>query len=127
MAPSFEVISAGAERHTLTITEGATVRGRMTQDGKPVTDAEVGLIPRPRGGFGRNLKLVGHPYGELRIGTQPDGTFAITNVPAPVDWYIYGKMRSVAERGATGAVECATNDDKQIVDLGDLQIKPAHR
>src|SRR5262249_16600952 len=44
-----------------------------------------------------------------------------------VDWYIYGKMRSVAARGATGAVECATKHDKEIVDLGDLQIKPAHR
>lgn len=127
MAPSFEVISVGAERLALTIMEGATVRGRLTQDGKPVADAEVGLIPRPRGGFGRNLALVGHPYEELRIGTQPDGTFAITNVPAPVDWYIYGKMRSVAARGATGAVECGTKHDKEIVDLGDLQIRPAHR
>ena len=107
--------------------EGATVRGRLTQDGKPVADAEVGLIPRPRGGFGRNLALVGHPYEELRIGTQPDGTFAITNVPAPVAWYIYGTMRSVAARGAYGAVECGTKHDKEIVDLGDLQIRPAHR
>lgn len=127
MAPAFAVISAGAERHTLTITEGATIRGRLVQDGKPIPDAEVGLIPRPRGGFGRNLELMGHPYEELRIGTQPDGTFAITNVPAPVDWYIYGKMESLATRGATGAVECATKKDKEIVDVADLRIKSAHR
>lgn len=127
MAPSFGVISAGAEHHTLTITEGATVRGRLLHDGKPVADAEVGLIPRRRGGFGRNLELVGHPYEELRIGTQQDGAFAITNVPAAVDWYIYGKMESVATRGATGAVDCATKHDTEIVDVGNLQIKPAHR
>ena len=127
MAPSFAVISAGPERHTLTITEGATVRGRLVQDGKPVSDAEVGLIARNRGGFGKNLELVGQPYDELRIGTQQDGTFAVTNVPASVDWYIYGKMESLATRGATGAVECATKKDQGIVDVGDLQIKPAHR
>jgi hypothetical protein len=126
MAPAFAVISAGAERHTLTITEGATIRGRLVQDGKPVSDAEVGLIGRPRGGFGRNLELVGQPYDELRVGTEQDGTFAITNVPAPVDWYIYGKMESVATRGATGVVECVTNHDKEIVDVGNLEVKPAH-
>lgn len=126
MAPAFAVISAGADRHTLTITEGATVRGRLVQDGKPVSDAEVGLIGRPQGGFRRNLELVGHPYDELRVGTQQDGTFAITNVPAPVDWYIYGKMESVATRGATEVVECATKHDKEIVDVGNLQVKPAH-
>src|SRR5215471_10587923 len=127
MAPSFAVLSAGVERRPLIITEGATVRGRLVQNDKPVANAEVGLIGRPRGGFGRNLELVGHPYNELRIGTEPDGTFAITNVPAPVDWYIYGKMESIATRGATGAVECATKRDQEIVDVGNLQIEPAHR
>jgi Carboxypeptidase regulatory-like domain len=125
IAPAFAVISAGAERHLLTITEGATVRGRLVQDGKPVSDAEVGLIGRPQGGFGRNLEPIGQPYDELR-GTQQDGTFAITNVPAPADWYIYGKMESAATRGATGVVECTTNHDKEIVDVGNLQVKPAH-
>jgi len=127
MAPAFSVIPAGLERHVITIAHGATVRGRLVQDGKPVGDAEVGLIARPRGGFDGNLELVGHPYDELRIGTQQDGTFAITDVPAPVDWYIYSKMESIATRGATGAVECATKHDKEIVDVGDLRIKPAHR
>ena len=36
-------------------------------------------------------------------------------------------MESVATRGATGALECATKHDKEIVAVGDLQIKPAHR
>jgi uncharacterized GH25 family protein len=127
MAPAFRVIPAGLERHAITIVHGATVRGRLVQGDKPVGDAEVGLNGRPRGGFGVNLELSGYNYDEIRIGTQPDGTFAITNVPAPMDCYIYGKMESVAMRGATGAVECATKHDKEIVDVGDLQIKPAHR
>jgi hypothetical protein len=44
-----------------------------------------------------------------------------------VDWYIYGKMESMATRGATGVVECATRRDRELVNLGDVQIKPAHR
>jgi protocatechuate 3,4-dioxygenase beta subunit len=127
MAPTFSVIPAGLERQRITVAEGAVVRGRIVQDGKPVPDAEVGLIARQRGSYGMNLKLFGSPYAEMRIGTQPDGTFAITNVPAPVDWYIYGKMESMATRGATGVVECATRRDRELVNLGDVQIKPAHR
>jgi len=127
MAPAFSVIPAGLERHAITIVRGATVRGRLVQDGIPVGDAEVGLNGRLRCGFDQNLELSGYPYDEIRIGTQPDGTFAITNVPAPVDCYIYSKMESVAARGATGTVECSTKHDNEIVDVGDIQIRPAHR
>jgi hypothetical protein len=126
MAPAFSVIPAGLERKTITVAEGAVVRGRLIHDGKPVSGAEVGLIARQHGGYGMNLKLDGSPYAEIRIGTQPDGSFAITNVPTPVDWYIYGKMESIAARGVTGVVECATSRDKELVDVGDIQIKPAY-
>jgi hypothetical protein len=43
---------------------------------------------------------------ENRIGTQEDGSFVITNVPAPV--------------------ECATKSDKEDVNVGDIQIQPGH-
>jgi len=51
MAPAFAVIPAGVETHRITVTEGATVRGRLVQDGKPIANAEVGLIGRPHGGL----------------------------------------------------------------------------
>lgn len=126
MAPVFSVVPAGVERHTITMTVGSTVRGRLVQDGRPIPDAEVGLIGHPRGGFGRNLQLDGYPYHELRVGTQQDGTFVITNVPSPVDWYVYAKMESVARRGATGVVECATKHDRETVSVGDVQVRPAY-
>ena len=43
-----------------------------------------------------NLKIIGNPYREVRIGTQEDGSFVIPNVPAPVAWYFYGTMESIA-------------------------------
>ena len=48
-------------------------------------------------------------------------------MPAPVDWYIYGKMDSIAALGATEPVECATARDGQDVDVGEIQIQPGHR
>jgi uncharacterized GH25 family protein len=126
MAPKiFTKLATGDERHTLTVTDGALIRGRLVQDGKPVSAAELGLIARERG-WGADLKLFGAPYNETRIGTRDDGTFAITNVPPGVDWYLYGKMESLASRGATDIIKCVTKDDGQDVDLGDIPVHSAH-
>ena len=127
MSSRFDVIPSGTRNHLITVADGAVVRGRLVENGKPVSNAEVGLIGRPRGGFGPRLQLSGYPYEEIRIGTQSDGRFVITNVPAPADWYVYGKMASLATRGATGAVECSTRHNAEIVEIGDIQIKPAYR
>lgn len=126
MAQAFAVIPAGLEPHRVTVTDGALVRGRLVQDGKPVGGVEIGLIGYPRGGWGRNLENVGSPYREIRIGTRPDGTFEITNVPVPGNWYVYAKMESVDARGATGTIASATRYDREIIDIGDLQLKPAY-
>ncbi len=127
MAPKlFNHLATGLERHTLTVTDGAVVRGRLVQNGKPVGDAELGLIARERG-MGAELKMFGSPYEEIRIGTQADGTFVITNVPVPVDWYVYGKMESIVSRGGTVPLECATKRDEEDVNVGDIEIRPGYR
>lgn len=127
MAPKLIGVPTGTERATITVSAGAVIRGRLVDHGKPVAGAELGLIARNRGGFGADLKITGDPYDEIRIGTQEDGSFVITNVPVPVDWYVYGKMESIAATGATDPVECATVRDSEEVDVGDIQIHPGHR
>ena len=125
MAPKiFTSLASGMERHVLTIDEGALIRGRLIQDGKPVPNAEVGLIAREHG-WGANLALVGYPLPEIRIGTNEDGTFAITNVPYGVDWYLYGKMDSPVGRGGAPITECSTKSGREEVDVGALSIVPA--
>lgn len=126
MAPKVSAIPTGAERKTISVSDGAVIRGRLMDHGKPMAGAEVGLSPRHHGGFRQDLKIYGDPYREIRISTQEDGSFVIPNVPAPVDWYIYGKMESIAALGATPLVECATKRDKDEVDVGDIQIEPGH-
>jgi hypothetical protein len=125
MAPKiFTSLASGAERHTLEVSDGAIVRGRLVQNGKPVANAEIGLMAREHG-WGANLKLLGYPLPEIRIGTNNDGTFAITNVPPGVEWYLYGKMESLAMRGGAPIIECTTKTDGEEIDVGDLSIMPA--
>src|SRR5581483_7374572 len=49
MAPKLVTEPTGADRKTITITEGATIRGRLVQaDGKPVANAEIGVSSHSR-------------------------------------------------------------------------------
>ena len=126
MAPQFVVLPTGRERHTVQLSEGAVIRGRLVADGKGVGNAEIGLIPKDRGGWGADFKMSGFPFEEMKIGTQEDGSFAITNVPSHIEWYVYGKMGSLLGRGATELVTCSTAKEKQQVDLGNIEVKPGH-
>ena len=69
-APKLVKLSAGADRATITVTDGAVIRGRLMNQGKPVPNAEIGLIPRARWRGAFHLQLSGEPYDEIRIGTQ---------------------------------------------------------
>jgi hypothetical protein len=126
MASKFIAVPAGSERHTIALSDGAVIRGRLMNHGQPVAGAQIGLFPRNKAAFGGNLRIIGDPYEEMRMGTQEDGSFVIPNVPAPVDWFIYAKMDSVLALGATEPVECATKDDSQIIDVGDIVIRPGY-
>jgi hypothetical protein len=119
MAPKLFTEPTGANRKTLTVSEGATIRGRLVLNGKPVSNAELGLFTHQR--------RSGSTFSEIRIGTKEDGTFAITNVPAGRVWIVYPKMESLAARGiGGGVVECETQDDGQEVDLGDVRLSVGH-
>jgi hypothetical protein len=66
-------------------------------------------------------------FSEVLVGTQEDGTFAITNVPAGRVWDLYPTMESLAARDiGAGASNCETKDDGLEVDVGDIQLRPAH-
>lgn len=119
MAAKHFTLPTGGERKTVVLTEGAVIRGRLLYKGKPVPNAEVGLIPHDTG--------VGRWYPETRIGTAEDGTFSITNVPAGRIWLLHLMMESLASRGIGGdLIECETEADGDQINLGDIHLKPAH-
>jgi hypothetical protein len=123
MAPKSIILPTGLERQTVTVSDGALVRGRLVDNGKPVGGAEIGLSPRQAWHGMANLTISGSFYNEVPIGTQEDGTFAITNVPAPEQWNVYGKMESIASWRATDPIALTTTHDNQEVNVGDIQIK----
>lgn len=110
---------SGDDRRTVVVTQGATVRGRLVQNGKPVPQVEVTLAIHNTGAadYLRNIQ----------IGTNDEGKFAITNVPPRRVWFLYGEMDSLAPQGlATDVVECATKDDGQTVNMGDIPVGAAY-
>ena len=128
MAPQrFTELETGTDRHTLALNRGANIRGRLVSHGQPVGGVEMGLVARDR--------TVDNFYSEVRVGTEPDGSFLFTNVPVPGNtivplfgkWYVYAKMESVSKRGATNAVECVTEREEETVKLGDVMLQPGHR
>ena len=75
----------------------------------------------------QDLNSAGTVYSEFLVGTREDGTFAITNVPAGRIWYVYPKMESVADRNiGADLIACETKGDGQVVDVGDIELSPAH-
>ena len=120
MAPKrFERLETGTERHTLALNRGASVRGRLVSHGKPVGRAEMGLVFRTR--------AANRFFPEIRIGTEPDGSFLFVNVAVPGEWYVYAKMDSVLRLGATDAVLCVTERDDETVNVGDVTFRQGHR
>ncbi|MBX5461206.1 MAG: hypothetical protein IRZ28_08955 [Steroidobacteraceae bacterium] len=115
MAPSLFSGSTGAERHTITLTSGATVHGRLLANGKPVPGVELGLVT--------SLRDSAYWHPEVRIATDERGRFAFTNVPPGRVWELYAIAESFAGRGAVKPVLLATGRDGDIVDVGDVHVE----
>jgi hypothetical protein len=121
-APKYQRISTGNENNHVALVEGATIRGLLTTDmGKPIANAEIGLIAKNR------FYEAGNPYEEQRIGTGPDGSFLLSNVPEPVTWLLYGKMDSMPKNLGTQAVEVSTTKDREFLQKVRVVAKPAHQ
>lgn len=119
MAPTLVTLATGSERHTITVSEGATISGRLMSRGKPVAKAEMLLSTHRR--------IAGTTYAEVRIGTNANGEFAITNVPPGVVWDLAPRMESLAPKGLAAPVTfVATKDDGHEVRTGDIEAVPAH-
>lgn len=119
MAPKLVTLPTGATRQSITVTDGAVIRGRLVSNGKPVANAEFGLSTHSR--------ISGTFFQEIRIGTNEKGEFVITNVPAGRVWDLYAHMDSLAPKGlAADITYVTTRDDGQEINVGDIVARPAH-
>jgi hypothetical protein len=104
--------------HRLKLTRGATVSGRLVRNGKPVSDALVGLVQVNRG--------MGSFLGPMEIGTDREGRFTFLNVASDEDYYVYGHMSSLKDHGAVPARAVRVGTDGTTVVFGDLLVVAGH-
>ena len=118
MAPRLATIPTGAEPMPVTVTDGATVTGRLTVAGTPLPNAELVLSSKSR-----NLLF---SLSDIRISANEKGEFTFTGVPPGRVWVLSVPMKSLASRNlAISPINLEPRDDGQTLDVGALTAKLA--
>lgn len=105
--------------HDLSLSEGATVTGRMIKDGKPQPGIGVGLV---------SIDRSDNFTGNYDTQTGPDGRFVFLNVPPYQMYYAYSLMDSSQTNHAIAPVQrVRVAADGSTRDLGDLELQPGIR
>jgi hypothetical protein len=110
-------MATGDDVHQLAVENGTVVRGRLLKAGKPASGVQVGLVQTDRSAEGF--------LGKSEIGSQVDGGFEFTYVPAHTDYYIYTEMSSMGGAGSLPLRRVTSGDDDSVVELGDVELGSA--
>jgi peroxiredoxin len=112
----FQSLATGDKIHSLKLTEGVAVRGRVVKDGEPLAGVEIGLS-----GADRSSEVY---IGDFSVATDANGQFLLANMPPQQDCFLYGLMQSLGDRGAIPARRVRTQGDGSTLAMGDLQVQP---
>jgi protocatechuate 3,4-dioxygenase beta subunit len=112
-------LATGDKVHELALTEGAAISGRLTIDGKPAADIEVGLYDARR--------FVEDQSKEDRIATDKNGRFSFAAIRPNRDYWVYTKMDSAKKLGAAAMRRLHVGADSTAQDIGDLEMTPGFR
>lgn len=113
----FQNLASGDEIHTLKLTEGTTIIGRVVQDGKPVAGVDIDVS-------GANREASAY-VGDFSIATDANGKFMIANLPPRTDYVLCGTMQSLGDRGCIPAKNIRMGDEGETTDVGDIIVQPA--
>jgi len=114
----YRKVSVGPQIHTFQLSEGASVAGRLTDAGKPVTGATVGLVQ-----VDRNIETF---VGTSEIGTDSQGRFLFSNITPNTDYYVYGEMANGVHPAASPIERIHVGRDASETIAGDLAAAPRH-
>lgn len=112
-------LQSGSKIQSMVMTEGATLSGRVTLDGRPMPGISVGVVSVDRG--------MENYTGHFEIATDDAGRFSFFNLPAETEYYVYGLMESVGKFGAISQKKVRTRANGATTKVGDITIEPAHR
>jgi hypothetical protein len=115
----FEGWEPGDTIHTLTLTEGAALKGRLLRAGAPVANAEIRLD-----NFGTESGSWAWNYSAL---TDDQGRFLFTNLPPNRSFVLYATMESLGDRGAFSKRPGQIHEVGSTNDMGDLSLKAAFK
>jgi peroxiredoxin/uncharacterized GH25 family protein len=110
----FQHLASGGKIHELKLTEGASVRGRLVKDGKPIAGVEMGIS-----GAERNAE---NYVGDFSVGTDNEGKFLLVNLPPNHSYFVYAHMSSLGTKGAVPARRVQVNEDGSMFDVGDISV-----
>jgi protocatechuate 3,4-dioxygenase beta subunit/peroxiredoxin len=113
----FQNLATGGELHTLKLTPGATLQGRILDHGKPLAGVEMNVS-----GANREASVF---IGDFSIATDADGKFLFANLPPQSEYVLCGTMDSLGARGCIPAKNVRSGADGETTDLGDLEVQPA--
>jgi len=118
VAKRWVVLKPGVD-HLVRMVEGVTVTGTIKQNGQPLKDALVGLTTSDR--------ACGSYFNCDDLATDADGHFLFPNVPPQREFVLFAKMDSLQGRGVLPSRTFTTGKTSSTIELGTLEIKPAHR
>lgn len=112
----FQSLPTGGKVHELRLVEGASLKGRVLKDGKPLAGVEIGVSETER----RSEVYVGN----FSVATDADGRFLFVNLPAKTSYQLYGLMKAFGPHGSIPAQTVRTGANGDTFDTGDLTVKP---
>lgn len=116
---TFTKLASGNEVHTLTLTTGAAIEGRVLFHGKPLAHVEMSIASADR--------TMDASTAYMDIGTDLDGRFVVYNLPPDSSYSVSGTMNSLAPIGVITVRPAQTGNDGSVTDLGDLIVTPGYR
>ena len=109
---SYSEVSPGSGTNEYKLSQGASLTGRLVKDGQPVPDAGIGIYGVNGGDFvNRDSAL-----------TDAAGRFTFSGLPPHEEFYLFGLMQSLRERGALPRQHIKTGDEGTRLDLADLNL-----
>ncbi len=117
LAPKvFARVPTGGQVNDLRLGPGRAIKGRIVHDGQPVNGAVVGAaqVSRSAESF----------VGERTTESDADGRFLLLNLPPDETLVVYGKVESLAKRGALAEREAPGAAEGRVLDLGEIALEP---